>query len=116
LQLDLLVDLSERMNAFLQPLGNGQIEWLNDVWNPASLCSKIDVEERLASCPAPKLFVDSKGQPSLPHGALIAVNFVRFSNMSPRPKCHFIDDCQGYFRNWNLRGGMLFREAGGLIN
>jgi hypothetical protein len=48
------------------------------VWNPASLCSKIDVAETLASCPAPKLFVDSKGQPSLPHGALIAVNFFRF--------------------------------------
>src|SRR6202047_2937890 len=35
--------------------------------------------------------------------------------MSPRPKCHFIDDCQGYFRNRNLQGGMLFREAGGLL-
>jgi len=31
LQLDLLVDLSEGMDAFLQPFGNGQIEWLNDV-------------------------------------------------------------------------------------
>lgn len=37
LQLDRLVDLSEGMDAFLQPFGNGQIEWLNDV--PA-ICSR----------------------------------------------------------------------------